>query len=209
MGNISAHGRSPAPRRPTHELVGEHLEQIGIASEVSDLHSRDVVHPLAVDRPRLIATDMRGDVIGPQLASTGRDAAELREATIEAQLAQRILRAPAHADHPARTHLTRQRASARGMVRTCCSRCPTRLSATSASVRSRSRRQCVTTVATDVTARGHGCSITTDVRSCSAATVITSHRPEPSSAARILACSCRPSVASASTLSATRARRSP
>ena len=93
---------SPTPCSPCGELDREHLDQLRISREVVDLLTSDPCGLLG-HRPGLIAADTRSDTASPSLATTRGDAAQLGEATIEAQPAQPIARAAAHAAMVART----------------------------------------------------------------------------------------------------------
>jgi hypothetical protein len=67
----------------------KHLEQLRIAREVLDLPGCDREHPLGL-RPRLRTWHPSSHRSAPGLATTRRDAAELSEATIEAERAEAL-----------------------------------------------------------------------------------------------------------------------
>ena len=87
---------SPPSCRPTRELGREHLEQPRIAPEVGDLSRGDGASTLGV-RPRLSLAYLERNSDRPGFATARGNASELRPSTVEAQRAERVLRAVAHA----------------------------------------------------------------------------------------------------------------
>ena len=90
--------QAPASLRPRGKLGGEQLEQLRVAREVLDLGAGKARRALAVARPWSIAAHASPDRKGPRLASAGGDTAQLGEATIEAERAEPVTRAAAHAN---------------------------------------------------------------------------------------------------------------
>ena len=92
-------GRPPAPR-PPRELGRERLDQARVPRQVVDLGARERRGALGVRRPgpaSLAGPHPARDVIGPHLAPGGRAAAQVVPRALEAQRAQVVARAAAHA----------------------------------------------------------------------------------------------------------------
>lgn len=117
----------PALGGPSRELGREHLEQLRIARQIVRESSRDVCSAALVRRPLAIARHKVSDAIGPMLAATCCNAAELTPSVFTTTVTDRRLRAGAEHVGVSRAAVTSRHpavsdASRKSFVLT--SRCP-------------------------------------------------------------------------------------